>query len=217
VSTDEPVLVRCEEPRLYFALVVTARRIVFRREGMRGTDLMMCNLDGVSNARLQPVRPIGSWLGAVIALGVFALYVMITVRGGGAFDGFTLILPASAIYLVLASSTRWRLRFVSVGESYSILQPRTANLRARGAIARAIRDAHPLLADPEARAAAIARVRAEARVDEPEARGITGAVGEAAPAGAAEADPDERRLCPDGACVGLLDAAGRCKVCGRTA
>ena len=30
-------------------------------------------------------------------------------------------------------------------------------------------------------------------------------------------DPSRRRLCPDGACVGLLDEAGRCKVCGLTA
>ncbi len=26
---------------------------------------------------------------------------------------------------------------------------------------------------------------------------------------------DDRRLCPDGACVGLLGPDGRCKVCGR--
>jgi hypothetical protein len=32
----------------------------------------------------------------------------------------------------------------------------------------------------------------------------------------AAADDDERRLCPDGACTGLLDAGGTCKVCGRT-
>ena len=30
-------------------------------------------------------------------------------------------------------------------------------------------------------------------------------------------DPSRRRLCPDGACVGLLDDSGRCKECGRTA
>lgn len=30
-------------------------------------------------------------------------------------------------------------------------------------------------------------------------------------------DPSKRRLCPDGACVGLLDDSGRCKECGRTA
>jgi hypothetical protein len=28
-------------------------------------------------------------------------------------------------------------------------------------------------------------------------------------------DPTRRRLCPDGACVGLLDESDRCKVCGR--
>lgn len=30
-------------------------------------------------------------------------------------------------------------------------------------------------------------------------------------------DPKRRRLCPDGACVGLLDESGRCKECGLTA
>jgi hypothetical protein len=33
----------------------------------------------------------------------------------------------------------------------------------------------------------------------------------------AEKFDSNRRLCPDGTCVGLLDEAGRCKVCGRTA
>jgi hypothetical protein len=28
-------------------------------------------------------------------------------------------------------------------------------------------------------------------------------------------DPGQRRLCPDGACVGLVDNAGRCQECGR--
>lgn len=30
-------------------------------------------------------------------------------------------------------------------------------------------------------------------------------------------DSDDRRLCPDGACTGLLDASGVCKVCGESA
>jgi hypothetical protein len=30
-------------------------------------------------------------------------------------------------------------------------------------------------------------------------------------------DPARRRLCPDGACIGLLDDAGTCKECGLTA
>ena len=29
------------------------------------------------------------------------------------------------------------------------------------------------------------------------------------------ADFDDRKLCPDGACVGLINADGRCSVCGR--
>src|SRR5262245_3787888 len=32
----------------------------------------------------------------------------------------------------------------------------------------------------------------------------------------AELDIENRRLCPDGACVGVIGADGRCKVCGRT-
>jgi hypothetical protein len=30
----------------------------------------------------------------------------------------------------------------------------------------------------------------------------------------ADDDGDDRRLCPDGACIGLLDETGHCKVCG---
>jgi hypothetical protein len=30
-------------------------------------------------------------------------------------------------------------------------------------------------------------------------------------------DPSRRRLCPDGACIGLLDDAGTCRECGLTA
>jgi len=28
-------------------------------------------------------------------------------------------------------------------------------------------------------------------------------------------DPSKRRLCPDGACIGLIGDDGRCRVCGR--
>jgi hypothetical protein len=28
-------------------------------------------------------------------------------------------------------------------------------------------------------------------------------------------NPSERRLCPDGSCIGLVGADGRCRVCGR--
>ena len=30
-------------------------------------------------------------------------------------------------------------------------------------------------------------------------------------------DPDDRELCPDGNCIGVLDANGVCKVCGKRA
>jgi hypothetical protein len=30
-------------------------------------------------------------------------------------------------------------------------------------------------------------------------------------------DDEDRRLCPDDACIGLLDETGHCKVCGRSA
>jgi hypothetical protein len=29
-------------------------------------------------------------------------------------------------------------------------------------------------------------------------------------------DPSKRRLCPDGACIGLVGDDGRCRVCGRS-
>lgn len=30
-----------------------------------------------------------------------------------------------------------------------------------------------------------------------------------------EFEPEQRALCPDGACLGVLDDAGRCKLCGQ--
>ncbi|HRI51532.1 MAG TPA: hypothetical protein PLW65_15240 [Pseudomonadota bacterium] len=30
-----------------------------------------------------------------------------------------------------------------------------------------------------------------------------------------EFEPEQRALCPDGACLGVLDDSGRCKVCGQ--
>ena len=30
-------------------------------------------------------------------------------------------------------------------------------------------------------------------------------------------EDDDRHLCPDGACIGLLGSDGKCKVCGRSA
>jgi hypothetical protein len=29
-------------------------------------------------------------------------------------------------------------------------------------------------------------------------------------------DDEERELCPDGACIGVLDSSGKCKVCGKS-
>lgn len=39
---------------------------------------------------------------------------------------------------------------------------------------------------------------------------------DAAPAGGA-GDRDERKLCPDGACIGVIGPGGRCKICGKEA
>lgn len=42
-------------------------------------------------------------------------------------------------------------------------------------------------------------------------------LGEADEGDEAASEFADRRLCPDGACIGLLDDDGRCKVCGRHA
>jgi hypothetical protein len=34
---------------------------------------------------------------------------------------------------------------------------------------------------------------------------------------AADGEEDDRKLCPDGACIGLIGSDGRCKVCGLAA
>ena len=52
--------------------------------------------------------------------------------------------------------------------------------------------------DPEAEPAPVPGFEAEAAGDE-----------------AAGDDEDNRELCPDGACIGLIGPDGKCKVCGR--
>lgn len=53
--------------------------------------------------------------------------------------------------------------------------------------------------------------RAEDIVDELEARVIKGDLPEP------PSDFDDRRLCPDGACIGVIGPDGRCKECGTPA
>lgn len=55
--------------------------------------------------------------------------------------------------------------------------------------------------------------------DEAEAKAAVEDRGPIADASAAERDPqwDERKLCPDEGCIGVIGDDGRCKVCGRTA
>lgn len=40
---------------------------------------------------------------------------------------------------------------------------------------------------------------------------------EAEAAAAGDGDPGDRKLCPDGACIGVIGQDGRCKVCGKEA
>jgi hypothetical protein len=57
-----------------------------------------------------------------------------------------------------------------------------------------------------------ADVEPEGQEDEPDEEQAMEAAGEGEP----KFDP-ARRLCPDGSCVGVLGADGRCPVCGQTA
>ncbi|HET7506520.1 MAG TPA: hypothetical protein VFK02_36120 [Kofleriaceae bacterium] len=53
--------------------------------------------------------------------------------------------------------------------------------------------------------------------DEGDDEGDAAAAAPAERAGAAPNDWTARRLCPDGACIGVIGVNGRCKVCGRAA
>jgi hypothetical protein len=56
----------------------------------------------------------------------------------------------------------------------------------------------------------------EGEGDEPD-QPTSGGSGSALPALTAPSDWGSRKLCPDGACVGVIGPDGRCKVCGRRA
>jgi len=50
-----------------------------------------------------------------------------------------------------------------------------------------------------------------------EATGAAEVVAAVVPSAAGPEELDDRQLCPDGGCIGLIGADGRCKVCGRSA
>jgi hypothetical protein len=50
-----------------------------------------------------------------------------------------------------------------------------------------------------------------------EAKQLAAAASELAPVALAESPDVERKLCPDGACVGVIGPHGRCKICGKAA
>jgi hypothetical protein len=72
--------------------------------------------------------------------------------------------------------------------------------------------------DPDARARVRSSVTAAAGGSEHDAAGDAGDDDDAGNGdGDDDDDADDRTLCPDGACTGLLGADGACKVCGRRA
>jgi hypothetical protein len=63
-----------------------------------------------------------------------------------------------------------------------------------------------------------AAVREEPAADEPEdAEGPADEDGSEEPGASGDDDWDNRRLCPDGNCIGVIGPDGRCKECGRSA
>lgn len=73
-------------------------------------------------------------------------------------------------------------------------------------------------ADPAIAAQGAAAPAAPEPEDEETAAAPRGPEGHDGPAGheGAEDDFADRRLCPDGACIGVIGWDGRCKVCGRS-
>jgi hypothetical protein len=196
---DELTLVDVAMQSPQFALRVTSRRVLYQRlKFTGGTAQTEAMLHGVSDVRIRKLWPIGVSIFCAIVLSGFAVAVALA----NPIPARVFWMPVIALFAWLGGGTRRRqLSFVSVGKRYVITEPRTINPAIRARVRAALTDTARLLADPAALEAAVRERVAQLPSAAPDER----------------ADDGERRLCPDGACTGLVGSDGVCKVCGKSA
>jgi hypothetical protein len=201
LSMADPVLVQCSQPP-DFLLVVSLWRVRYRHRKLRSTQLVDTALDDIADVRLERLLPWLSW-GAGIAVFLAGIaYFVISVIGGDTLRLDMLIPMGFGFGLAVLVGPRLRLSWTQGGQRHVVTQPGTLNRSVRSSVAQSIREAYALLKDPAARQRAAEGVAAEHKEAVAVLRESTAT--------------DERRLCPDGSCVGLLDDTGRCKLCGKT-
>jgi hypothetical protein len=202
----DPILLHCSGLG-DFLLVVSLGRVRYR-VGLRATRLVDTAIDGVSDVRLERVLPWIPWVGGIISFLVGAAYFIGSAAGWLGTGGIQMNMLAPmglGFALALLVGPRLRLSWTQGGQRHVVLPPTTFARSARNSVNESMRQAYQLLKDPAARLAASKLVLAEHKE--------AVAVLREAPTGSGS---DDRRLCPDGSCVGLLGEDGRCRVCGKS-
>jgi hypothetical protein len=205
VRPGEVVLVACNveaRRRVPFHCVLTDQRLIYGRSTVWALDGLVtesCALADVSDVRLKRLRPFALWLfGAFAALGVVtAIYGSLTgenLRLG--WYGAVLMLAAAAISFGGARK-RWALHFRVGKRRRELTTPLGSHDGVRTQMAEALQEIDRLLRDPGARTLTARSLHLERESEQ-------------------ERDPEEedRELCPDGNCTGVLGADGKCPVCG---
>lgn len=199
----DPVVLECHSPP-EFLLVVSLGRVRYRQRKLRSTQLVDTAIDGLSDLRLEYLRPWVAWIAGVMVFLLGLAYFVASIFGpsDGSPIRLDMLLPTVfGLGLALLVGTRVRLSWTQGGQRHVVTQPSTINRWLRASVGRSMQEAFVLLRDPEARRRGAERTLAEHRE----------AAGTLVEATAGE----DRRLCPDGSCVGLLGEDGRCKVCGK--
>jgi hypothetical protein len=202
VAADEAVLVACNleaRRRVPFHCLLTDKRLILGRPTVWAVDGLVTDSFAISDLQqveLKRLRPFALWMfGALAAFAfVLAVYGMFT---DSAFHlgwyGGVLLLAAAAISFGGARN-RWVLRFHAGKKRRKLVTPVGSHQGVRNQMAEALREIDRLLRDANARTLMARDILVERDSEE---------------------DPaEDRDLCPDGNCTGLIGPDGKCKLCG---
>jgi hypothetical protein len=203
VKPGEVVLVACNtEARrgVPFHVILTDQRLIHARNTVWARDGMVTEsqpLSSLSEVRLEKPWPFALWAFGIFALCGFAVAVAFPSERVGWFMAVSMLAAAGIAF----GSARQRLRLAwRAGGRFSLTTPAIGNLAVRAEMAGALREIARLLGDRN-QLSLLARERCVERESEQDR----------------EPEDDDRRLCSDGSCTGVIGADGRCKSCGLSA
>lgn len=203
VKPGEVVLVACNtwaRRRVPFHVILTDQRLIHGRPTVWSRDGLVTEshaLSSLSESRLTKLRPFGLWLFGLFALAGFATAVAMPSEKVTWFMAVSMLVAAGIAFG--SARRRVRLAWRASGRRHSLATPASGDPAVRSDMADSLSEIARLLGDRNLltlRARELHLDRESEQDREP------------------EEDDNERRLCPDGNCTGVLGADGRCRACG---